>query len=239
MTAKKIPFKKYAVRLMLLSLLLALGAVRRASADTTDLFMGTFGADDQVELFGITVSSTETVTFQSYGYAGGTVNSVIIAAGGFAPVIYLFDPTGNEIATDSGGHCGTTGTDPITGNCDDPYLQETLDTGTYTLAVAEWDNAPNDSLLGDGFVEDGNPGFTCAEFGLTGNFCDVTTALGTQRTGNYALAITGADSATDITNPVGTPEPNTSLLILAAVLFSATLCQLGGKSTFRCTRRVQ
>jgi hypothetical protein len=37
----------------------------------------------------------------------------------------------------------------------------------------------------------------------SGTFCDVTPALGTTRTGNYAIAITGADS-------VGTPSPAVS-----------------------------
>jgi hypothetical protein len=38
---------------------------------------------------------------------------------------------------------GTTAHDTVTGNCDDSYLVENLRAGTYTLALAVWDNAPN------------------------------------------------------------------------------------------------
>jgi hypothetical protein len=50
-------------------------------------------------------------------------------------------------------------------------------------------------------VEDGNPGFTCEGFGISGSFCDVTTALGTPRTGNYAIAVTGAESVANLSEP--------------------------------------
>ena len=75
--------------------------------------------------------------------------------------------------------------------------------GTLTLALAVFDNNPLGRFVTDGFVQDGNPGFTCREAGTSGAFCDVTTALGTTRTGNYAIAITGVDS-------VSTPSPAVS-----------------------------
>lgn len=184
------------------------------------LFQGIFTADNQVELFSVTVNTTETVTIQSYGYAGGSVNSIVIPAGGFAPNASLFDPSGNEIISDSGGNCVISGTDPATGNCDDPYIQELLDPGTYTLALTQYYNVSADGYLPDGFTEDGNPGFTCAEFGQSGNFCDVTTALGTQRTGDYALAFTGADAVAD-TNGTTVPEPSSWLLLATGGLFFA------------------
>jgi hypothetical protein len=53
------------------------------------------------------------------------------------------------------------------------------------------------------FVQEGNPGFTWQEAGTSGTFCAVTTALGTTRTGNHAIAITGVDSVT-------TPSPAVS-----------------------------
>jgi hypothetical protein len=182
----------------------------------TTLYQGAFAGDDDTEQFQIDVAVAETVTIESWGYAGGTVpttpSPTVITAGGFAPNIIVFDPTGNEIASDAGGHCGITATDPVTGNCDDSYIEETLDPGNYTMALVEYDNEPTDTLLADGFMQDGNLGFTCAEFGLMGNFCDVTTALGTERDGNYAVSVTTAEI-------VSTPEPATFSLFCLAGCF--------------------
>jgi hypothetical protein len=72
------------------------------------------------------------------------------------------------------------------------------------LALAVFDNNPLGRFVADGFVQDGNSGFTCQEAGTSSTFCDVTTALGTTRTGNYAIAVTGADS-------VSAPSPAVSV----------------------------
>jgi MYXO-CTERM domain-containing protein len=185
---------------------------------STFLFQGTFATDDQVALFNFAVNNPNTaVTIQSYGYAGGTVDSTPIAAGGFAPNAIIFDSTGTEIGSDNGGHCGVTGQDASTGNCDDPYYQNFFDPGVYTLALVVWDNTSLDGNLFDGFTQDGNPGFTCVEAGVTGNFCDVTTATGVSRTGDYAVAITGADSAQVA------PEPASFALGFSALLAAALM----------------
>jgi len=172
------------------------------------LVQGTFADDSSSALIPFSVTGTQLVTVQSYGYAGGIVPTLptptIIPSGGFAPNAYLFDGAGNEITSDNGGHCGITVADSTTGNCDDPYFQETLPAGFYTLAIVEWDNVSN-GAQSDGFRQDGNPGFTCAEFGLSGNFCDVTTALGTPRNGNYAFAISGATEVGAVPEPATLP----------------------------------
>jgi hypothetical protein len=203
------------MRSPLLRSLFMLAFITSSGEASTVLFQGSFPNDANVFLQQFTVNASEQVTIQSYGYAGGVVPTLplptTIAAGGFAPNAILFDGTGSEIASDNGGHCGVTKADPVTGNCDDSFIQQTLSAGSYTLALLVFDNVPNDGLLADGFKQDGNPGFTCAEFGTTGNFCDVTSALGTVRTGNYAVAITGQD----ITS---TPEPATVSFILLACL---------------------
>jgi hypothetical protein len=178
------------------------------------LFQGTFTEDDQVALIPFTLSSDSSVLFQSYGYAGGTApGGISVSAGGFDPIAILFDSTGAEIGSDNGGHCGTTGTDPVTLNCSDPYVIESLTTGSYTLAFAVWDNVPN-RALSDGFRQDGNPGFTCAEFSLSGQFCDTGTALGVARTGDYAVAISGEG----VEFPAAVPEPSTLALSLVFVI---------------------
>jgi len=181
----------------------------------TVLFQGAFAADDQVAIFNITANTSETITIQTDSYAGGTVDSTIIPAGGFAPTAFLFDNLG-DVLTLTNGTCSQVGTDPTTGNCDDLYFQDTLGPGTFTLALAVYNNTPVGNFATDGFVEDGNPGFTCTEAGTSGSFCDLTTALGTTRTGNYAIAITGADSVT-------TPEPGSMLLLFAGGALIALL----------------
>jgi hypothetical protein len=176
----------------------------------TILFQGTFAADDQVALFNITANTSETITIQTESYAGGTVNSSIIPAGGFAPTGFLFDNLGN-VLTLTNGSCSQVGRDAVTMNCDDLFFQDTLGPGTFTLALAVYNNTPVGTSVANGFVEDGVPGFTCAEAGTSGSFCDLTTALGSSRTGNFAVAITGANTVV----PVGTPEPGSFLLLLA------------------------
>jgi hypothetical protein len=184
----------------------------------TLLFQGAFADDTGVALINLTLNTTQTLTIQSYGYAGGIVptspSTTDIPAGGFAPNVIIFDAGGNQIGSDNGGHCGTTGQDPVTNNCSDPFFQQVFAGGSYTVALVEWDNVSN-GLLSDGFKQDGNPGFTCGEFGLTGNFCDTTTAVGTLRNENWALAISGTDFSTAV------PEPGTFLLGVAGCFVTA------------------
>jgi hypothetical protein len=156
---------------------------------------------------------SEAITIETDSYAGGTLDSIPVSAGGFAPTAFLFDNAGSVLTLVNGG-AGQVGTDPTTGNHDDLFFQDTLGPGTFTLALAVLDNTPAGFLVTDGFVQDGNPGFTCQEAGTSGSFCDVSTVFGTTRTGNFAIAVTGADSVT-------TPEPGSILLLLAGGAFIA------------------
>lgn len=183
-------------------------------------FQGTFSTDDQVNLFQLTLNSTTAVTIQSYGYAGGVMNSTLIPAGGFAPDFTLFALVGSdyqEAASDNGGHCGITSADPVTGNCDDPYIQTTLQAGTYYLGLSVWDNVPVTGLLADGYAQSGNSGFTCAEGGVSGQFCDVTDALYPSRSGGWAISFTDFSSVTSV------PEPSTWWLVLPAGVWGMLL----------------
>jgi len=187
---------------------------------STVLFQGTFAADDQVQLFSITANASELITIQTYSYAGGTAGSTVVPAGGFAPTAFLFDGLG-DVSTLSNGSCAQVGTDPTTGNCDDLYFQDTLGPGTYTLALAVDDNRPVDTSVSDGFIQDGNPGFTCSENGGSGEFCDVTAAFPSDntRTGNFAISIAGADA---VTGPgTTTPEPGSIVLLLGGGVLMA------------------
>lgn len=184
-----------------------------ATAANAQTFQGTFSLDDQVELFSFTSDGSTPITLESYGYAGGTAGTTAIPAGGFAPSFILFDPVLGQIGSDQGGHCGITAADPVTGNCDDPYISQVFGAGAYDLALVVWDNSALGNSPADGFKQDGNPGFTCSENGVTGDFCDVTDALLRSRTGDWALTITGATNVANVT----TPEPSTLPLALAGV----------------------
>jgi hypothetical protein len=184
-----------------------------------DLFQGAFTADNQVEQFSITATTDETLTIVTYSYAGGTVGSTVIPAGGFAPTAFLYDNVGG-VQTITNGTCNQVGRDPTTGNCDDLYFRDLLTPGTYTLALAVYENTPVDTSVADGFVEDADPGFTCADAGTTGNFCDLTDILGPSRTGNYAISIT--------TTPV--PEPGSTLLLLTGAALAGLLRLRSSKS---------
>jgi hypothetical protein len=198
-------------RLIHVALLLGLAAT--PSLANVSLYQGVFGADDDVQLFTFQTLTTETVTIQTYGYAGGTVGATVIPAGGFAPSAFLFDSSGNEIGTLPTGTSSQVGQDPVTMNYDDLYYQAPFAAGTYTVALVVYGNTPV-GLLADGFVEDGNPGFTCASFGISGTFCDESTALGTSRTGDYAISIAGPD----FTSAVPEPSYRGWLLIGCALL---------------------
>jgi len=191
------------------------------------LFQGTFATDDQVELFSFSLSATTLVTLQSFGYAGGTVGPTTIAAGGFAPNVALFVLVGSDYVPVNnsypGGPCPPANVDPVSGNCEDPYINIPLGAGSYFLGLSVADNLPLGNLA-DGYKQTGNPGFTCAEGGVSGNFCDVTDPLYLSRTGNWAFAFTGAGTVTD----VSTPEPSSSGLMLSSCLLGALL--LGRKS---------
>jgi len=184
-------------------------------------FAGTFTQDDQLELFQFTAPSTS-VTLQTWGYAGGTnAASSVIPAGGFDPVLSLFNATGGLTASSPLIATNDDGTgvavDPLTGNAFDSLLVlTTLIAGdTYVLVLSQSDNLAFGPTYGDGFSQTGNGNFTAGEFGCGGTapFCDSSAA---QRNGNWAVDIVGVGAASDTTNG-NAPEPG-SLLLFAAGL---------------------
>jgi hypothetical protein len=198
-----------------LFLAVALLGVAPVCGLSATLFQGTFQFDNQVEYFQARLISAGTVTIQSYGYAGGTVLSTVVPSGGFAPNVTIFTDLGSgltEVQSDNGGHCGPTNTDPDTGNCDDPFIQASLGAGTYVIGLSVWDNTPLAGYLdlSDGYVQTSNPGFTCAEGGVSGSFCDVTDATFRSRTGDWALEFSGFDEVSRI------PEPSTWAMLAMA-----------------------
>ena len=193
----------------------------------TMLYRGTFSTDAQVQEFSFTVASPTTVTLETYGYAGGTVNSTLISAGGFDPTIAVFlPPTDDAVLSSPCG--GAAASDPVYHTCEDAYLQQTVAPGTYIVALMVNDNTPTGGP-GDPFTNDGNPGFSCVDAGgLVGTFCDVGSGLGESRTGDWAFAITGADSTEELPGPGGVPEPGAASLMGIGMALVAFLVRRRG-----------
>jgi hypothetical protein len=210
----------YIFSLVILALLASSSPVR---ADEVS-YQGNFTTDDQVQLFDFNVATPGLVTLQTFGYAGGVNGAgTTIAAGGFDPVLTLFDGAGNFLVMNDDGPCGTVGMDPTTLNCFDAYLSLDLSAGSYIVALTEYDNLPIGPTLADSFTQVGNGDFTCPEFlGTPGAFCDASPS---QRDSAWALDIT-----TPGTSPV--PEPGSEVLVLSGIsLFFALRKNLQSRRT--------
>jgi hypothetical protein len=177
-------------------------------------FTGNFAADDDVQLFEFTVGAPSVVTLQSFSYAGGTnAAGVDIFAGGFDPILAVFDSDDLFIADNDDGESPDVGVDPVTGETFDTYLEVALSAGDHTVAVSQFDNFFDGDFgdpLSSGFVRQGETDFTGQEYGPgSGMFYDVT---GDQRTSFWAFDILNVEEAT-LPNGPAVPEPATILLI--------------------------
>jgi hypothetical protein len=168
---------------------------------------GSFAQDDDVFLLPFKLSSAQTVTLRTWSYAGGTnAAGSSIAAGGFDPIVSLFDGAGGFVALSDEGF--GVATDPVSGHASDSLLTILLAAGEYTLALSQNDNFPNLPNLADGFssffgtgnftpllAADG--GFTCPAT----SFCDYE---GNARTSDWTL---------DVVNVDAIPEPASLALV--------------------------
>jgi hypothetical protein len=197
-------------------------------------FTGTFTHDDQLQIFLFTAPSASTMV-RTWGYAGGTnANGQIVAEGGFDPILSVFDATGGLVAispllnaNDNGVPCAPNppastcvSADSVTGSEFDSLiaLSALNPGGIYALVLSEADNTAVGPNFGAGFTQAGQGNFTASEFPCGGPaFCDANLA---QRTGNWAVDITGVGSATE--PGTGVPEP-ASMLLLATGITSLAL----------------
>jgi hypothetical protein len=195
-------------------------AAHQASAVPTNFsFTGTFAQDDDVQLFNFTADGSSTVTLRSYSYAGGTqANGNVVAAGGFDPILALFDATGAFIAqqdddTNDNGICDGN-SDPNTGRCWDTFFNQLLTAGSYTVSIMQFDNFANGPNLSNGFDRQGQGNFTGSFGGCSnGSFCDVSGVDPfNNRTNAWAFDILNSAS------PVPEPATLTSLGLGLAVL---------------------
>jgi hypothetical protein len=177
-------------------------------------FSGNFTNDDDLYQTTFNVTTAGEVTLQTWSYAGGIAGHMPgIVAGGFSPVLSVFDALGNLTATENGnnaynavthpfgGSCGPGNlADPVTGFCEDIYIKiGSLATGTYTVVLTQYDNQPLGPTLADGFISSYASG--------TSLFLDANDGF-SQRGADWAFEIVIPDSP-----PVGVPEPASSALL--------------------------
>jgi PEP-CTERM motif len=200
----------------LLCLFFTAGVAISTATTSNFSFEGLFLTDDQVQLFDFTLTAPETVTFQTWGYGGGTnAHGTVIAPDGFESLLTWFGSDGTFI--NNSNSCGSGNL--YLGACLDASGQMPLAAGTYTLALTQEGNVANcaDFLPGDlscGFSQQGNGNYTPAATGLPGctAFCGT---LFTQEDGHWAVDILNVASATEVSG--ATPEPSTWILSIAGI----------------------
>lgn len=167
-------------------------------------FNGTFDFDNDAEQFEFSIGSESIVTIETISYAGGalvTNPAIVDGGGGFDPIVSLFDDTGAFI-TDADD--GSATVDLTTGSAFDSFLEETLNAGTYTVVVTQFDNFFVGGVGDDislGFDFDGAPDNFTGFFGCgNGSFCDVG---GNDRTNFFNVNVTAQ----------AVPEPSTLALL--------------------------
>lgn len=180
------------------ALFIAAGVCTSLSAATFQ-FAGSFTRDDQTQFYRFDVVQPSLVNL-------GTTS---FTSGGFSPVLSLFTATGTNplIGRDNG----------VDRN-GDANLSISLMSGTYFLALTQYDNLAAGPGLGDGFLRQGDATFT-REFsttGATGPFLDID---GQQRTGVFAVTLANVENAASVV----VPEPSAAVLSAVGavlVLFS-------------------
>jgi len=195
------------MKILATSLVLALTALSAEAASFS--FTGNFAGDADVVKFGFTVGALSDVTLRSYSYGGGVMaDGTTIDAGGFDPILALFDNLGNFIAQFDDGP-GPVPTDPVTGAAWDTNLTLFgLAAGSYTATITQYANFAIGNLA-DGFSESSST-FTSQYLCTNGQFCD---AGSNNRTNAWAFDVLNVNSAV-VVPPIPLPAA-LPLMVLA------------------------
>lgn len=191
------------------SALISLSALSAEAADFS--FTGSFTGDADVAQFDFVVGALSTVTLRSYSYAGGTMaDGTVITAGGFDPILALWDGSGNLIEEYDDGP-ESVPSDPVTGASFDTHLIISgLTAGNYSATITQFDNFAAGTTLTDGFTQS-DAFFTASNGCSNGQFCDVASD---NRTSFWAFDVLGVE---DAGGPGSVPLPASMPLVLAGL----------------------
>jgi hypothetical protein len=230
---------------LFLSAVLLLSA--SASAGPLDFlsYTGALSTPQSVLEATFTLTTSDTVTFQTWGFGGGTnAAGAVISAGGFDPLIALFDGFGPTatIVTDGSenpfadadnlfnppwsyvGNCPPAGTVAIgtDNDCGDDFMQVGLSAGTYTLLLSDANYIPN-AVYDNGTLSEGFTDLTGGVF----QTCDPVSNACITPSANYAVDIVSTQA--DLTTT--TPEPGALSLLGFGLAGLATLKQFKKRRT--------
>jgi len=195
-----------------------------ALADTAS-YTGTLTGPTDTFQLAFTLPMATMVSVQTYGFGGGTnAAGMAIAAGGFDPLIALFDGTGEIIDGTSDTLLNyyldpslqgcppagmvTIGTGAGSTICGDISISFSLAAGSYTLVLADANYQPKALVeIGPTNLSDGFDDFTGGAFQTCNVTSDGTTCI--SPTADWAVDITG------LAAPV--PEPATLSLLAAGM----------------------
>jgi hypothetical protein len=210
------------------ALTLCLLAATAASLSAESLsFTGSLNTSEDVFTTTFTLTAADTVTFQTWGFGGGTnAAGQAISAGGFDPLVSLFngslatatmdtDSFGNPLADADNlsnppwsyvGNCPAAGTVAIgtANDCGDVFMQAALAAGTYTLVLTDANYIPA-AIFDNGALSEGFLDLTAGVF----QTCDSNSNACITPNGNYAVDIVTAQP--DLQTVI--PEPSTLPLL--------------------------
>lgn len=112
------------------------------AAVTTQQFTGNFDTGNDVFTYAFTITEDTLATFETFGYAGGTLaNGTIVDDGGFDPTLTLFGSTfETPVISDGGDAVGDDRKSAISDYGWDDLITLTLAPGNYIIALTQFDN---------------------------------------------------------------------------------------------------
>jgi hypothetical protein len=229
----------------LLAAVFLLSLAATARADSSVSYTGALPTPESVFETSFTLADPATVTFQTWGFGGGTnAAGAVIPAGGFDPLIALFsgpvgtatiytDSSGNPLADADNlfnlpwsyvGNCPPAGTVAIGADqdCGDDFMRVALLSGTYTLVLTDANYIPN-AIDDNGALSEGFSDFTSGAF----QTCDPVANACIAPDANYAVDI----KSTSTSATTATPEPSALSLLWIGLAALAALTQFKTRRT--------